>query len=74
MGSKLENAADVHELERMASVGMGSGSSCAERELAGKEKPKGSRTNSASGSVDAAGTKSVMARWSVLWEGCEMRQ
>lgn len=72
MGSKLENAADVHEPERTASVGMGSGSSCAEQELAGKEKPKGSRTNLASGSDDAAGRKSVTARWSVLWEGCEM--
>lgn len=74
MGSKLENVADVHEPGRMASVGMGSGSSCAEQELAGKEKPKGSPTNLASGSDDAAGRKSVTARWSVPWVGCEMRQ
>lgn len=40
MDSKLENEADVNELERMASEEMENGSNCAERELVEKVKQK----------------------------------
>lgn len=63
MDSKLENEADVNELERMASEEMENGSNCAEQELVEKVRQKDWLINSVSGSDgDAAGMKWVVAK------------